>query len=171
MLFAVSFFRCLHGLFHCFAHSNPRFLYVIKAILELDFDDFSKCWNEVNSGLTENSHFITLNSTAKSSREVLDTNSHYSFRFLTDMSSINAVLSFLRLLGEGIGGNNCAIFVDECIADIYEECSHASESGIVFHGKGQLNWLRRRVGYVIMAKEVRRIFMVRTPILFLSHTI
>jgi hypothetical protein len=71
------------------------------------------------------------------------------FRFLSRESSTVA-LECLRVLGVALGPKYTALFVDACIADMYEACVERVEQRALLTGSSQVEWLHKWIGSLVV---------------------
>lgn len=74
---------------------------------------------------------------------------HNRYLFLRDESIIVA-RRMLHLFGKSLGMKRGALFVDGCIAEIFNACKNISPTG-----RTHINWLDQWAGYLVVANEVR----------------
>ena len=101
-------------------------------------------------------------------------NPHYWFVRLHNPGAIRASFHLIHLFGQLCGKKRCALFIDNAIANLYEDCHchfHCrrtnffkfNEKGTgtgttTIHGgdghNGHMQWLRRHIGIALLMKEV-----------------
>jgi hypothetical protein len=74
-------------------------------------------------------------------------------RHMTNETKEVAV-NMLRSLGKALGPKYTAVFVDACIADLFEACISRVESRVSLVGKSQTEWLHERIGSIILVQEM-----------------
>jgi hypothetical protein len=74
-------------------------------------------------------------------------------RHMTNETKEVAV-NMLRSLGKALGPKYTAVFVDACIADLFEACVSRVESRVSLVGKSQTEWLHERIGSIILVQEM-----------------
>jgi hypothetical protein len=75
------------------------------------------------------------------------------FRHMTNETKEVAV-NMLRSLGKALGPKYTAVFVDTCIADLFEACVSRVESRVSLVGKSQTEWLHERIGSIFLVQEM-----------------
>lgn len=63
-------------------------------------------------------------------------------------------VNMLRSLGKALGPKYTAVFVDACIADLFEACVSRVESRVSLVGKSQTEWLHERIGSILVVQEM-----------------
>jgi hypothetical protein len=63
-------------------------------------------------------------------------------------------VNMLRSLGKALGPKYTAVFVDACIADLFEACVSRVESRVSLVGKSQTEWLHERIGSIFLVQEM-----------------
>jgi hypothetical protein len=63
--------------------------------------------------------------------------------------------NMIRALGTALGPKHGAVFVDSCIADLFEACVSRVEHRQSMVGKSHGDWLHEWIGSIIVAQEVR----------------
>eukprot|EP00978_Attheya_sp_CCMP212_P010097 scaffold24247_cov54-Attheya_sp.AAC.7 len=115
----------------------------VAQLLDVDFDSIT------NS--PQITHMALMNENVLAS---LDQPDFRRFVHLRESASTKAVKLMIRMFGLALGQKRAAMFIDGCIADVFEACTESSEATSNFVTIGHVAWLHRWAGTILVAHEV-----------------
>jgi len=113
-------------------------------IFDVDFGSFHPLQWSLTGSIDHSS--LMLDATPRSGRP-------YLLRFLTSASEAEAT-DMVREFGHALGPKHTAVFIDSCVANLFQDCVARVEGGVPRVGKSQEIWCHEWVGCLTLVREL-----------------